>query len=69
MDRYDPVFAPAFRRRVKVRKFTRTKLREIIRGKKRTPHGGRGRKYGLKGGKKQKASSLAALMAKLGIKR
>lgn len=49
MDRYDPVFAPVFRRRVRRHKATRAEIRQRTQGKKRTRHGGRGRKYGIKG--------------------
>lgn len=48
------------------RKMGRAELRLIIKGKSRPKHGGRGRKVGLKGGKKQKTNTLSALLRKLG---
>ena len=48
------------------KKTTRSIRREALAGKKRTSHGGRGRKYGLKGGRKQKKTNIVSLIAKLG---
>lgn len=62
---FNPDFRPLFTVRRRKRKFTRTERRKLIAGKKRTPHGGRGRKYGLKGGKKQKKVNLRMLVEKL----
>jgi len=41
---------PLWRRR----KVSRTELRKAIAGKRRIPHGGRGKKYGLKSHRKGK---------------
>lgn len=41
---------PLWRRRKK----SRTELRKAIVGKRRVPHGGRGKKYGLKSRKRRK---------------
>lgn len=65
MDWISQDFLPLFNVRRRKRKFTRTERRKLIAGKKRTPHGGRGRKYGFKGGKKQKKVNLAALVTRM----
>ena len=39
-----------------------------LEGKKRTKHGGRGRKYGIKGARRQKKTNIQALLDKLEAK-
>lgn len=55
MDRYHPIFAPTFTvRKKRRRKATRAELRVMLKGKKRTAHGGRGKLYGLKSKKRRR---------------
>lgn len=68
MDWINPDFRPIFTVRRRVRKYTRTELRKLIKNKKRTHHGGRGKMYGLKCRKKPKGGILSKLIAELRAK-
>lgn len=54
-----------YTRKPRKRKCTRKVRREALAGKTRRHHGGRGRKYGLKGGKKAKGFNIQSLIERL----